>query len=255
MGSRVVGFRVPDDLAEELERVSDERGQTTAEFLRKLVDDALYPSKSAATLKDEDGDDVTLSDLYEQLQGHEANIKENYSDIAALQKGIKTLGERLDKLDGLRNTDTSSIVRMVNDLHESQLKGLLNLTKTVDTNAKVHRSEIEKIQKMIEGLSEGQNEVKTKLTTHGHDDLKPIPALVTKVANLEGVLGTVQSKVEYLANVARRQPTGETMRLGLTDGKEHIFRIYKSSLGLTRPHHKDEFLGDGYWVDLSEPDK
>ncbi len=29
MGSRVVGFRVPDDLAKELERVSSERGLTS----------------------------------------------------------------------------------------------------------------------------------------------------------------------------------------------------------------------------------
>ncbi len=48
MGSKVIGFRVPVDLAEELERVSSERGQTTAEFLRGLVDDALYPPKDAA---------------------------------------------------------------------------------------------------------------------------------------------------------------------------------------------------------------
>ena len=43
MASKVLGFRVPVDLAEELERISRENGMTTTDFLRKLVDDALYP--------------------------------------------------------------------------------------------------------------------------------------------------------------------------------------------------------------------
>jgi len=88
MGSKVVGFRVPDDLAEELERVSSERGQTTAEFLRKLVDDELYPSKSTTTLKDDDGDELTLSDVYEEVNGHDNAIEEINGKIGTLTQDV-----------------------------------------------------------------------------------------------------------------------------------------------------------------------
>jgi len=56
MGSKTIGLRLPDDLAQELEKVSVEKGQTTSEFVRQLIDDALYPAKTEA--KGELGDDV-----------------------------------------------------------------------------------------------------------------------------------------------------------------------------------------------------
>lgn len=128
MGSKIIGFRVPDDLAEEIEKVSAEKGQTVTEFLRKLVDEALYPSKSTATLKDEDGDEITLSDVYNEVQGHESNIQEHYSDIAKLEQSLKTLGERLDALVKLQDADTQSVIKMANDLNDSQRKTLSELT-------------------------------------------------------------------------------------------------------------------------------
>lgn len=43
MGSKVVGFRCPNDLAEAFEQFCEGAGKTTGEVLRGLVDDLIYP--------------------------------------------------------------------------------------------------------------------------------------------------------------------------------------------------------------------
>jgi len=116
MGSRVIGFRVPDDLAEELERVSDERGQTTAEFLRKLVDDALYPSKGEGktTLgSSADDGEVTLSDVSGEVELHEENIEEINNKLVKNDGNIGKLTQDVDKRFVATNIETS---KLANDL-------------------------------------------------------------------------------------------------------------------------------------------
>jgi len=126
---------------------------------------------------------------------------------------------------------------------------------TFNKNFAVVGSKIDKVQKIVEDLSEGLSTIRTKLTTHGHDNLKPVPELVAKVGNLEQVLGTTQSQVKHLALVVERKPTDDTERIRLTNGRDHTFRVYRGRRGLTRPHRIsiDPFLGDKY-VDLSEPE-
>jgi chromosome segregation ATPase len=178
--------------------------------------------------------------------------------VAILNDTVRKLSQDVKFIDGTANVQNEEFSKWLTQLQETQnhQAALIKASnETFNNNFLVLGSKIDKTQKTIEGLQENLNMVKTKLTTHGHDDLQPIPELVASVSKIEQGLDTVQSRIEYLSNVARRQPTGNTVTLGLTDGKEHVFRTYKSKLGLTRPHHKDEFLGGEYWVDLSEPDK
>jgi len=51
MGTKVIGVRVPDDLAGEFERYCDDSGQTIGQVLRKAIDDILYPPKAKAILE------------------------------------------------------------------------------------------------------------------------------------------------------------------------------------------------------------
>ncbi len=46
MGSKLIGFRLDNDLAEEIEAKAAEKGQSTSELLRELVDELLYPGKA-----------------------------------------------------------------------------------------------------------------------------------------------------------------------------------------------------------------
>ena len=64
MASKVIGFRVPEDIALELERVSEERGIKVSEFLRALVDDTLYPP---AIPKVEEESNNTIDEKLESL--------------------------------------------------------------------------------------------------------------------------------------------------------------------------------------------
>ena len=251
MGSRVVGFRVPDDLAEELEKVSSERGQSTSEFLRKLVDDALYPSKDSHTATVEDNGALSTSEvvgnLVEDVNSHEEAIRE-------FQEVIKTQSERLDKLASQQDADTRTITQL-GEKHENLWEIMHRMAEMNDEHKKVCDGDQGKLHKMAEDLGEGLNEVRTNLTTHGHDNLKPIPELVAKMGKFEQALEKMQSQLEYLANVARRQPTGDMEKVKLTDGTEHVFRKYKSALGLIRPDRIHDYFSGSEWIDLSEPDK
>ena len=46
MGSKLIGFRLDNDLAEEIEAKAAEKGQSTSELLRELVGELLYPSRA-----------------------------------------------------------------------------------------------------------------------------------------------------------------------------------------------------------------
>ena len=70
MASKVIGFRLPEDLAVQLEKVSEERGMTVTEFMRILVDETLYPATDNKDL--EKSSTVTL----EQLQSFKKEQEE-----------------------------------------------------------------------------------------------------------------------------------------------------------------------------------
>ena len=52
MGSKVIGFRVSDDLALEFKQFCEGAGKTTGEVLRKLVDDMLYPKSGRERIEE-----------------------------------------------------------------------------------------------------------------------------------------------------------------------------------------------------------
>jgi hypothetical protein len=65
----------------------------------------------------------------------------------------------------------------------------------------------------------------------------------------------MQTQIDYLGRVAKRQPTGNVEKLELTDKTEHCFRTYKSTLGLTSPQRVHDYFSGAEWIDLSEPDE
>jgi hypothetical protein len=74
MGSKMVGFRVADNIGGEIERAAGERGQTTAEFLRKLVDNELYPGKNEKGANMSQPDPEALQSLGEWVDGLSQDI-------------------------------------------------------------------------------------------------------------------------------------------------------------------------------------
>jgi len=147
MGSKVIGFRVPDDLAEGLERASDERGQTVGEFLRKLVDDFLYPGSGRDRLEERG-----------KVEAHE-DLSGVMIRLDALAQQLKGFDERLELVQvdrGLTEADKEhydgALVELESGL--AKLKGGVNkLVQTVNNNVAVCNDHFVKVGRLFQFLA------------------------------------------------------------------------------------------------------
>lgn len=94
MASKVIAFRVPEDIADELQKVSEERGITIAYFMRSLVDEALYP---LATLRRESDDTMrekvqSLSDAHGKLANDVQELSNKIHGIVLRVSGYELAG-------------------------------------------------------------------------------------------------------------------------------------------------------------------
>jgi len=214
-----------------------------------LLEDRLQQLERVTGLRESDLD-FSLSDT-EPLTDRLTNITEQVTKLRDVVSKLSDIVIKLSEDVELAKADKVMVGELnhkLKEAHNSLATVVNNHRDIFNNNFAVLGSRIDKVQKMVEDLGEGLNEIRTKLTTHGHDNLKPVPELVAKVGNLERALGTMQSQVE-------RKPTDDTERIRLTDGREHTFRVYRGKRGLSKPHRVslDLFLGDKY-VDLAEPE-
>jgi len=195
-----------------------------------------------------------LTNITEQLGKLSDTVSKLTDTVTKLSEDVEVMAVTKTMMDA-QVEEFSKRLTDLREAHNRQAAVINNHRDTFNDNFTVLGSRIDKVQKMIEDLGEGLSTVRTKLTTHGHDNLKPVPELVAKVSNLEQVLGTMRSQVEHLALVVERKPTDDKERIRLTNGRDHTFRVYRGSRGLTRPHRisTDPFFGDKY-IDLAEPE-
>ena len=249
MGSKLIGFRVADDLAEQIETRAAEEGISTSELLRKLVDEELYPSgkgeREAVELEGDAIEDIrqqvaSLGGLVEHFGNHLKELADKV-ELAQVNEGLtkKMVEEELERVE-----------REATDGHNQ-------LAATINKNT----AEVQKIIPLVQG---GLNDLQSELTklkselAHKVSDLKAeLQPLTGLPSNLEGVKLDVVRLSDRVATAERRatqQPTDKTETLELSDGKKHTFRVYKGRAGLIKPHKvsSDLILGDKY-VDLHEP--
>jgi chromosome segregation ATPase len=196
-------------------------------------------------------DTEPLTNQLNNITGQQGKLSDIVSKLAKDMELAKVSKATVD-------ADKEEFSKRLTDLREAHNRQATVINEHRDTcnnNFTVLGSRINKIRKMVEDVGEGLSAVRTKLTTHGHDSLKSVPELVSKVGNLEQVFGTIRSQVEHLALVVERKPTDDTERLRLTNGRDHTFRVYRGSRGLTRPHKiTTDFISGDKYVDLSEPE-
>ena len=250
MGSKVIGFRVPDDLAEELDRACAERGQTTGEVLRKLVDDLLYPSKSrkgegeVAELEGEKIEDIqqqvdTLGASVEHLGNHLKELADRV-ESAQVNKGLaKRLEEELERVE-----------RETTDGH-NQLAAIIN------KNTAEVRKIIPIVQGKLDDLQSQQANLKSELAHKVSDHkagLQPLTGLPSNLEDVKSNVARLSDRVATSERRAKQHPTDRTETLELSDGKKRTFKVYRGPAGLIKPHKisSDLISGDKY-VDLSEP--
>lgn len=117
MGSKVIGLRLADDLTEELEAKAAEEGLSTSEFMRKLIDQELYPGKDRsagqAVLTEQVGN------LTKQLNNHSQQLQQlnGYPKQAnGFTQQLNQLTKRLDEVVKQGNSLTTWAERVRDEL-------------------------------------------------------------------------------------------------------------------------------------------
>ncbi len=146
MGSRVIGFRVPDDLAVEFKQFCEGAGKTTGEVLRKLVDDMLYPESGRKRLEDRE----------ENLEGMLAPIQLALDTLAQQLKGFDERLELVQVDRGLTEADKEHYDGALIEL-ESRLAKLKedvkNIVQTVNSNGEVCNDHFVKVARLFQFLA------------------------------------------------------------------------------------------------------
>lgn len=126
MASKVIGFRVPEDIALELERVSEERGVKVGEFLRALVDDTLYPP---VTPKVEEENNNAVNEKLESLSNSYADLADKVQELYRLVDRIRVKIAGYEA-EGILNPKIIDIIKEVSNLRP-QLGTMENLSGKV----------------------------------------------------------------------------------------------------------------------------
>lgn len=247
MASKVIGFRVPEDLAEELEKVSEERGMTVAEFMRSLVDETLYPGTQ---LHDEESDDI-IQEQIESLSNAHRDLADDVQELFALvdRIGVKIAGY---ELDGILSPKIVATIQEIEKI-KSNNKNLEDKVDTLSIKLESAQDAITTINRQEKSLDRSYTELQKEVSIISLQ-LAAMNNLPTRVKQLESEMTRTTTNISSLQREVKRQPTDETHTLTLKSGREHTFRIYKSPAGLVEPHIvvRDLILGKKY-VDLTEP--
>lgn len=252
MASKVIGFRLPEDLAVQLEKVSEERGMTVTEFMRILVDETLYP---ATDNKDLEKSSTVVRKQLESLANERKNLANEVQNLSPLLDNIVAKLET-HETEGILTPDLIETVQKV-----ATLRGQVNtwesryntLSIMVNENSKKIQDVIVLVNKNRESSDGMCSELHEEVSLLG-SQLGTMKDLPLKVKRIETDVNNLTTSIPSIVRETVRQPTDETRTLTLKSGGERTFRVYKSSVGLVKPHRVtlDPVSGNKY-VDLSEP--
>ena len=248
MASKVIGFRVPEDVAEKLEEVSEERGMTVTEFMRSLVDETLYPASD--NKGQEKGDTITPEQLESLVNEH----KNLVDQVESLYNLINHIGVKIAKYEteGILGPEQVETMREVETI-KSKINNLEYRFNTTSITAKNVQDVITLVKDNKVSTDYTYDELR-KEVSQLRSQLETVTGLPLKIRQIESDMTHMTTNISSLKREVKRQPTDETHTLTYKDGSDHTFRVYKSPAGLVKPHVvvRDLILGNKY-VDLSEP--
>lgn len=248
MASKVIGFRIPEDVAEELEKVSEERGMKIAEFMRSLVDETLYPAS------DNNGQKKDGSVILEQLESLANEHKDLVDQVESLSVLINHIGVKIAKYEteGILSQKQVETMQAVETL-KNQVANLGFRFTTTSITAKNVQDVITLVKDNKVSTDRTYDELR-KEVSHLRSQLETVTGLPLKIKQLESEMTRTTTNISLLQRDVKRQPTDDIHTLTYKDRSEHTFKVYKSAAGLVKPHVvvRDLFLGNKY-VDLTEP--
>ncbi len=248
MASKVIGFRVPEDVAEKLEEVSEERGMTVTEFMRSLVDETLYP---ASDNKGQEKDDSVTLEQLESLANEHKNLVDQVQSLSVL---INHIGVKIAKYEteGILSPKHVETMQAVETL-KSKMSNLEYRFNTTSITAKNVQDVITLVKDNKVSTDRTHDELR-KEVSHLRSQLETVTVLPLKVKQLESEMTRTTTDISLLQRDVKRQPIDDIHTLTYKNRSEHRFRLYKSPAGLVKPHVviNDLILGKKY-VDLTEP--
>ena len=248
MASKVIGFRIPEDVAEELEKVSEERGMTVAKFMRSLVDETLYPATENKGQKN--GDSVTLEQL-ESLANEHKDLVDQVQGLSHLINhiGVKIAEYETEGILGPKQVETMQAVETL----KSKINNLEYRFNTTSITAGTVR-DVVTLMKDNKVLMDRTCDELRKEMSQLRSQLETFTVLPLKIKQLESEMTRTTTNIFSLKRDVKRQPTDDIHTLTYKNGSEHRFRVYKSTAGLVKPHvaYTDLISGKKY-VDLTEP--
>ena len=248
MASKVIGFRVPEDMAEELEKVSEERGMTVAKFMRSLVDETLYPATENKGQKN--GDSVTLEQL-ESLANEHKDLVDQVESLYLLMNhiGVKIAKYETEGILGPKQVETMQDVETL----KSKIGAYEDKFVLISQNSKNSLDRVSYLYEHKESSDRAYEELRNEVNQL-RSKLETVTVLPLKIKQLESDMTHMTTNLPSTIRGILRQPTDETHTITLKSGREHTLRVYKSPAGLVKPHVvvRDPISGNKY-VDLGEP--
>jgi hypothetical protein len=152
MGSKLIGFRIADDLAQEVEAKAAERGLSTSEFLRELVDNCLYPDTGGspgakagvATL------DASVTKRLDKLEQEQAKLAKGL-ELAQVNQGLTQMVEG----------ELKRIERTAKDRHNQ-------LAATINNNTDQVKKIIPIVEGKLERVTSDLDLLYQAIDAHGH---------------------------------------------------------------------------------------
>jgi len=200
MGSKLMGFRVADDLAEEIETKAAEEGLSVSELFRKLADEYLYPSKS-----DNGGGEVA------ELEG------ERMEDI---QRQVDALGASVEHFGN----------------HLKELAGKVELAQLNEGSAKMVEEELDRVEREAKGR---HNRLAATINNNTAEVKRIVPIVEGKLSALKSDVARLEDRVATTERQVKRTPTGKIRELPNKDGTKSSFWVYKGRAGLIKPFEFD----------------
>jgi hypothetical protein len=143
MGSKIITFRVPDDLYDEFGSKCEEEGHTASEKLRQFIDDYLYPPKPGATSPTGESPNEGEESPSDKLEALTLKVE-------ALEEMGDTLGGLLKRVEALENS---------NRLMGETLDGILDKLGLSETPKVAEKPETEPHEPEVEPTPEAEEKV------------------------------------------------------------------------------------------------
>ena len=196
-------------------------------------------------------------DAIERLHGLELQFAALEEQLDQLVQQVSTASSAQDgwrqRIERTQSAMSDTVDQLAKKVREGEDKAGALETRFHDSLSKMD-SRINQNTAQI-GVFDGGVHGITQRIAKLESQVRAVQSLYDRMGKVEQGMSRLEGKLNAVEKLAIRQPTGKLVTVALNNGREHTFKEYGSSEGLTRPRRRshDLLLGDR-WIDLAEPE-